>query len=213
MFVAVFNSILRIRIEGFWAFLISGIFVWRFVSQSLNRATTILRGNAAIRRSVAFPVEIVVLSTLLATFIEFLLEITIVLLALVIFYHHGVPSTIVLLPYLIFLQLLITAGLMFPLSVLSVLYYDVEHALPVVIQLLFYVTPIFYSVAMIPADIRPYFYLNPFAGLLQLFHAVLYEGVWPSPELLGLVTATAVVLFVVGYWIFNRSKDVCVEVA
>ena len=66
---------------------------------------------------------------------------------------------------------------------------------------------------MIPEAVRPYYYLNPFVGLLTLFHMVLYEGIWPPWALLSLVSATAIGIFIVGYWIFKRFKDVCVEVA
>ena len=211
--VTVFSYVIRIRVDSFWAFLISGFFVWRFISQSLTSSTLILRGHATLRRSVAFPSEVLILSTLFAKLFEYLIEMAIVLLVLFVFYHQAVPATVILLPYLILLQILMTAGLMFPLSVFSVLYYDVEHTLPLVILMFFYLTPIFYPVTMIPEVVRPYYYLNPFVGLFRLFHMVLYEGVWPSWTQLGLVSATAIGLVVVGYWIFKQFKDVCVEVA
>lgn len=213
IFVAVFTSILNIRVEGFWAFFVSGLFAWQFISASIVRSTTVLRSHGGLRRSVAFPSEIVVLSTLFAKLFEFLVEIVIVLLAIVFFYHHGVPVTVVLLPLLILFQVLMAAGLMFALSVISVLFHDIEHALPAVMRLLFFLTPIMYPISMIPENVRPYAYLNPFAGLLQLYHTILYEGVWPTWELIGLVSATSVVVFFAGFWIFQRFKDICVEIA
>ncbi len=213
VFVMVFSSILRVRVDGFWAFLISGIFVWRFVSESINRTTSLLKTHAGLRRSVAFPSEILVFSTVLTKLVEFMIAMTIVLLALFFFYHHAVPATVLLLPYLIVLQALMTTGLMLPLAVFSVLYYDVEHAMPAIMRLWFFLTPIFYPVTMIPEELRPYFYLNPFVGLLQLYHMSLYEGVWPSWALLAGVSATALVIFLVGFWLFQKYKDVCVEIA
>ena len=211
--IGVFTSVLRIGVDGFWAFLISGIFVFNFVSGAMSRATSILRGQAALRRSVAFPSVIVVLSSLLALLVEFLIEIVIVMFAIFVFYHHAVPTTVILLPWLIFLQFLMAAGLMFPLSVISVLYYDVEHAMPAITRLLFFLTPVMYPVSMIPESLRGYFYLNPFVGLLELFHLTLYEGTWPSWQLLGAVSATSIVIFLVGFWIFRRFADVCIEIA
>jgi len=211
--IGVFTSVLRIGVDGFWAFLISGIFVFNFVSGAMSRATSILRGQAALRRSVAFPSVIVVLSSLLALLVEFLIEIVIVMFAIFVFYHHAVPTTVILLPWLIFLQFLMAAGLMFPLSVISVLYYDVEHAMPAITRLLFFLSPVFYPVSMIPETLRGYYYLNPFVGLLELFHLTLYEGIWPSWQLLGAVSATSVVIFLVGFWIFRRFADVCIEIA
>ena len=213
VFILVFNSVLRIRFDGFWAFLISGIFVWSFFSGAIGRATTTLRGHAVLRRSVQFPTVIIVLSSLLALLVEFLIEIVIVIIAIFVFYHHAIPVTVLLLPWLIVLQFLMAAGMMLTLSVISVLYYDVEHAMPAVIRLLFFLTPVFYPVSMIPEALRGYFYLNPFVGLLELFHLILYEGTWPSWQLLGAVSATSIVIFFVGFWIFRRFADVCVEIA
>lgn len=213
VFVAVFTSVLRIKVDGFWAFLISGIFAWNFASASMNRATSIMRSHAGLRRSVAFPTEIVVLSTLFAKLIEFLIEILIVIAAIFVFYHHAVPATASLLPVLIILLAIMTAGLMFPLSVIAVMFSDVEHAMPAITRLLFFLTPIMYPVSMIPKELRSYFYFNPFTGLLELFHLTLYEGVWPSWELLGGVTAAAIVIFLAGYWIFRKLRNVCVEIA
>ena len=213
VFIAVFNSVLKVRVDGFWAFLISGIFAWQFASASMNRATSIMRSHAGLRRSVAFPTEIVVLSTLLAKLIEFLIEITIVVTVIFAFYHHGIPVTASLLPVLIVILALMTAGLMFPLSVISVMLSDVEHAMPAITRLLFFLTPVIYPVSMIPDHLLRYFYLNPFVGLLQLFHLALYEGVWPSWELLGAVSIASVVMFLIGYAIFRKFKDVCVEIA
>lgn len=211
--IAVFTSVLRIRFDGFWAFLISGIFAWQFISSAITRATSILSSHAALRRSVAFPTMIVVLSGLLSLLIEFLIEIVLVVIVISVFYHHGVPVTVILLPWLIFLQLLIAAGLMFPLSVISVMYFDIEHAMPAIMRLLFFLTPIMYPVSMIPENLRVYFYCSPFVGLLELFHLTLYEGEWPSWALLGGVSAAAAVIFVVGFSIFQRYEAVCVEIA
>jgi ABC-type polysaccharide/polyol phosphate export permease len=213
VFVAVFTSVLRIRVDGFWAFLISGIFAFQFATVSMNRATSILRSYSGLRRSVAFPSEIAVLSTLLAKLAEFLIEMAIVIFAIFVFYHHGAPVTVVLLPVLIIVLFLLVAGLVFPLSVISVMYYDVEHAMPSIMRLLFFISPIMYPVSMIPENLLPYFYLNPFVGLIQLFHMILYEGVWPPWQLLTAVSAVSVGIFFVGFWIFQKLEDVCVEIA
>lgn len=213
IFVVVFSYVLRIQIDGYWAFLISGIFSWEYISTSMNRATFVLRGHAPLRRSVAFPNVIIILGNLLALLLEFMVEIMIVVAIICIFYHQFVPVSVVLLPLLIFLQFLIAAGLMFALSVVSILFDDVEHAMPAILRLLFFATPVMYPVSMIPESLRIYAYLNPFAGLMELYHAILYQGVFPSWQLLGAVSAAALAIFYIGFWIFHLFEDVCVEIA
>jgi ABC-type polysaccharide/polyol phosphate export permease len=119
----------------------------------------------------------------------------------------------VLLPLVIVLQLLMIAGLMFPIAVASVLFRDVQHALPIVITTMFYVTPVFYPAAMIPDSVRALFLLNPFAWLMIVYQSLLYEGRLPAPSLLAGIAAAGGVLFSVGYLIFKRYQNVCIEIA
>lgn len=211
--VTVFSYVIRIPIEHYWAFLISGFFVWNFISQVLYNTTTLLSSHAALSRSVYFPREILVLSAAISKLVEFLVEIGIVLVVLALFHYHSVPSSLILLPVLIVIQVTLAAGLMFPLAVLSVLFYDVQHALPILITSIFYLTPVFYPASLIPEGMRPFYYINPFVGLLSLYQTVLYEAAWPSLTLLVSVSAAAVGILVLGYRVFRRYKGVCVEIA
>ena len=211
--VTVFTYVVRIQVPRYWAFLISGFFVWNFIQRTLYHATTILRDHASLSRSVYYPSEILILGASLSKLVEFLLEILIVLIALVAFHHRAVPASLALFPVIIAVQLILAIGLMFPLAVFSVLYYDLQHALPIVITSLFYISPVFYPVAMIPDTARAVYYLNPIVGVLELFHAVLYEGSWPSMTLLASVTAAALAICAAGHAVFRRYKEICVEIA
>ncbi|MGH7657417.1 MAG: ABC transporter permease, partial [Gemmatimonadales bacterium] len=126
--------------------------------------------------------------------------------------HHAVPASFVLLPFLILLQVLMAIGFMMPIATLSVFYSDVQHALPIVLLMLFYVSPVFYPASMVPEELRQVYFLNPIAGLLTLFHTVLYEGRFPSPGLLGATIGATAVLCLLGYAVFNRYKLLFAEI-
>ena len=211
--VTVFSFVMRVRVGHYWAFLISGFFVWNFISQVLCTTTTILSNHASLSRSVYFPREILVLSATCSRLVEFLIEISIVLVVLFLFHYHSVPTSLILLPILILIQVILTTGLMFPLTVISVLFYDVKHALPIVVTSIFYLTPVFYPPSIVPEGLRPFYYLNPFASLLSLYQTVLYEAAWPSLKLLVSVSGAAAGILVLGYWVFRRYKGVCIEIA
>lgn len=211
--VTVFSYVVRIKIDHYWAFLISGFFVWNFISQVLYHTTTLLSSHSSLIRSVYFPREILVLSAALSKLVEFLIEISIVLIVLSFFHYDSIPVSLILLPILILIQVVMAVGLMFPLAVLSVLFYDVQHALPILIASLFYLTPVFYPVSMIPEEMRPFYFLNPFVNLLSLYHIVLFDGAWPSMGLVGSALSSTGIILVLGYWVFRRFKGVCVEVA
>lgn len=211
--IAVFSYVIRIRIDQYWAFLISGFFVWNYIQRNLYHATTILREHASLRRSVYFPTEVLILGLSFSKLAEFLLEMVVVLALLYAFRHRTLPSSLVLFPAIVLIQVLMAVGLVFPLSVASVMFYDVQHVLPIVVSSLFYLTPVFYPVEMIPPSMQGLYHLNPLVGVLQLYHVVLYDGRWPSATLLLSVAASSLVTFVVGYLLFRRYRDVCVEIA
>ena len=153
-----------------------------------------------------------VVAATLSRFLEFMIELGCTLLLIVLFWHGGVPASFVLLPWLILLLLLLALGLAMPIAALSVFYYDVRHLLAPFLAALFYISPVFYSVEMVPDVLRPVYYINPIAFLLNIFHTVLYDGEWPSLPVLATATAVMAGTFLIGYAIFNRYKHLFAEV-
>jgi lipopolysaccharide transport system permease protein len=210
--VVVFSHVVRIQVPHYWAFLLSGYFVWNFMLQTLNTGTYIFAEHSRLTRSVAFPSEILVFGAAVSRLLEFLAEMALIVIALVVFHHHFVPTSLALLPVLILIQLLLVIGLALPIAALSVFYYDVYHALPIALTTLFYLSPVFYPAQMVPEMARPYYFLNPIAGLLTLYHDVVYAGQMPSLQLLGGMLAAAVIIYSLGYAIFNRYAAVFPEI-
>jgi lipopolysaccharide transport system permease protein len=210
--VVVFSHVVRIPLPDYWAFLLSGYFVWNFVLQTLNTGTYIFAEHSRLTRSVAFPSEILVFGAAGSRLIEFVAEIALVLIALVLLHHRQVPESFALLPMLALIQLLLVIGLALPIATLSVFYYDVYHALPIALTTLFYLSPVFYPAEMVPQAARTLYFLNPIAGLLTLYHDVLYWGRMPSLHLLGGMLLAAVTIYLAGYALFRRYAAIFPEI-
>jgi ABC-2 type transport system permease protein len=209
--VLVFSFVVRIDVERYWAFLLSGYFVWVFVQHVIGATTTIFRDYSALRRSIAFQNEVVLLGAGGARLAEFLAELMLVLVVLSLFHHRGIPASYLVLPGLLVLQAVLVFALALPLATLSLLYHDVEHALPIAMGLLFYASPVFYPAELVPEVVRPAYMLNPIAGVLTMYHDVLYAGRFPDPWLALVTTGTALALLVAGYAYFNRHRGVLPE--
>ena len=209
--VVVFSYVIRIKVPDYWAFLLSGYFVWNFVTQMITTGTTFLAQHATLRRSAAFPLEIPLFAATGSRLVEFAVELALALLGLIIFYHHGVPASYILLPLLLVLQVLIVTGLALCVATLAGFYNDVQHVIPVLLLMLFYLSPVFYPASLVPESLQPLYYLNPIAGLLTAYHTVLYQGEFPSLTLLGGLSGLALVLSMLGYGLFNRFKPILVE--
>lgn len=210
--VAVFRYVFRLAVEDYWAFLLSGYFAWVFFLHTIGSCASVIRDHSYMTRTIAFPADVLVLSTVLARFIEFLAELVLVAVLLALFRHEGVPLAFVALPLVALLHLLVTLALAFPVAALAVFFHDVQHALPVAVTLLSYLSPVYYPFAYIPERWQPFFLLNPFATILPLFHRVLYDGLLPTlPQLAG-TAALAVVLVVLGVRLFRWKRGYFAEV-
>lgn len=210
--IAIFSYVVRVDIDAYWAFLISGYFVWNFVSQTMGSATYVLREYGQLSRAVAFPKEAPILAAALSRLAEFAVEMILVLAILALFRHGHVPSSFLWIPLLVLLQVMIALGLALPVATLSAFYHDVEHAMPILLTTLFYVSPVFYSVDLVPEAVRSLYMLNPLAGLLTLFQTVAYDGQAPEAGLLISVGAVAIVLPAIAYALFNRFEPLVAEV-
>jgi ABC-type polysaccharide/polyol phosphate export permease len=211
--ITVFSWVVRIPIEDYWAFLLSGYFAWNFIQQCIVAAGSVFQQHAALRKNIAFPTEILVFSAALSRLVEFLAELTIVTVLVCYIHHQAVPSALLLLPLAISIQVLIALGFMFPISVMSVLLQDLQHALPTFVLSLFYVSPVLYPLAFVPEIALPWYYLNPLVLPLELYHAILYQGAAPSLSALAASSVGALIFCFLGYLVFRRYKGECIESA
>jgi lipopolysaccharide transport system permease protein len=210
--VSVFTYVVRVPLDHYWAFLLSGYFVWNFLIQTLTAGTFVLAEYAQLSRAVAFPKEVPIIAAALAKLFEFSLELLLVLILLTIFLHGRLPLSFVLVPWLMVLQLAMALGLVFPIAALSVFYHDVQHAVPLLMATLFYLSPVFYAVSLVPESVRPLFMVNPIAGLLTLYHSVIYLGVLPPLTDVLITSAISIALLVIGYAAFTRYEPLLAEV-
>lgn len=209
----VFSRIVRLDVDQYWAFLLSGYFVWHFITQSISAATFLLVEHSEMSRSIAYPQEAPILAAAISRLIEFALEMVLILLTLLIFRHHGhVPIGFLAVPWLVVIVFVMVLAVMLPLATLSVYYRDVYHGLPLVLTMFFYITPVFYPAAFVTGPLRVVYFCNPLVFLINAFHEACYEGVFPSLWVLGGLTAGGLVALLLGYMFFNHFKASYAEI-
>jgi ABC-type polysaccharide/polyol phosphate export permease len=210
--VLVFGYIVRLDVEHYWAFLISGYFAWVFVLHTLTTSVSVIPEHSHMARSVAVPADVFVLAAVTSRLIEFVVEIALVAAALALFHHGGVPLSYLLLPVLTALLLLLTLGLALPAAALSVFYRDLQHVLPAALMMLMYLSPVFYPAELVPAPLSQLYFVNPVAAVITLFHEVLYVGRLPSLAHLGGAAAASAAVYVIGHAIFRRERSLFAEI-
>ena len=110
------------------------------------------------------------------------------------------------LPLLIAVQFVLTLALAYPLAALHVWFRDTQYFLKVVLQLLFFLTPVFYESRTIPERFRPLYRLNPMVVVVDGYRDILLRGVLPPLSSWLVLLATASVLLALSFVSFNRAS-------
>lgn len=202
----VFSAVLKTEINNFALFVLSGIFPWLFFSQALTESAGSVLNQQAVMRQYNLPKETLPLSSVLSAFLNFLAGWVIIYPVFLSFK----PGIIFLLPLFILALMLIlffTAGLGLFLSALNVIFRDAGQLLGVVLMFWFWITPVFYSVDMIPGKFRWVYDINPAAPFIAIFQSVIYKAEAPSLYILISASLLAFISVMFGFWFFSKFEN------
>jgi ABC-type polysaccharide/polyol phosphate export permease len=194
--------------EPFALFMFCGILPWTWFSSSLLESSNTLIAGGNLIKKVLFPAEVLPIVTVLANMVHFFLGLPI-LAAFVIYYQRPVdPIELLWFPVIVLVQLVLTLGLAMFLSALTVHFRDLKDLLGNILTLWFFATPIIYSIEMAPPDMRWWLNLNPMTHLMRSYQEVLFfEGPLGHQKWLAALGVASVVVFLAGYFVFDRLRD------
>jgi lipopolysaccharide transport system permease protein len=186
-------------------FVFCGLLPWTYVSGVLGVASVSMVNNDPLLTKVYFPRVFLPAGSVLAGLVDFLIGS--VLLVILMFYYH-VPAgwTLLLVPVVVVAMILLTTGVSMVAAALNVRYRDVRYALPFLIQIWMFATPIVYPITVIPQRFRPILALNPCWGIVDGLRACLFRGLPFNYRLMGTSFAVALAVFVLGAWYFRRAE-------
>lgn len=210
VFALVFGSVLSVEVPQYASFIFCGLISWVWFQSSLSKSTASIIQNGALIRQPSFPVAILPIVTVATGLIHYLLSLPILLIFLRV---QSVPlnGMICLLPLIILLQAAFTVSFAYVLAAVNVVFRDTQHTLDVLLQMLFYLTGIFYQVSSLPEPYRSLLELNPMLIIINAYRSVLLGGAPPNWLALGIVTGVTVGLLPIGYNIFQRQSIRFVE--
>jgi lipopolysaccharide transport system permease protein len=210
VFSFVFRSVIPINIPQFSSFAFSGLLIWTWSQTALFQATGLITSNKALIRQPNFPTAILPVVTTMTGLIHFVLALPVLIIFLAI---DGIQpsSALFVLPLLMVIQFVLTVGLAYPLAAVNVTFRDTQHTLGVLLQMLFYLTPIFYDLNSVPKEFQPLYHLNPMVPLLEAYRAILLKGTQPDWQALLIVSLMVAVILPIGLAIFRRQSNTFVE--
>ena len=206
-------------VKSFPVFVLLALLPWNFFSSSVIGSIQSIVGNASLVNKVYFPREVLPISVVLANLVNFLIAL-IVLFALIAAFRIPVTGWVILLPVVIVVQVFFTIGFCLVMATANVFYRDTQVIMEVIMLAWFFMTPIFYSVAILPDsyeiealglsfDVSRWMrILNPMASIIANYRTVLYGsgsgGAAPEPYFFIRTLLTALAFLVIGSLIFFR---------
>ncbi len=205
VYAIVFPYIMKIETENYLIFLICGVIPWSYFVNSLNQGTTTISNNANLIKKVYFPREILPISVVSSTTVNFLISCIIILL-FVLFGGVGLSWHLVFLPLILLVQYILTLGFVFMLSAFNVYVKDVEYIVNFLTMLMFYATPVLYTTELFSGAILWLFRLNPMAHIINAYRDVFYLHNVPNIGNLMILLGISLIVLLVGYNVFKKLE-------
>ncbi|MXQ72986.1 ABC transporter permease [Clostridiaceae bacterium DONG20-135] len=208
VYAIVFPYLMGNVIDNYLIYLVTGIIPWTFFVTVVQAGTTSIRANAGIIKKVYFPREILPLSVAISGVINFFISCLIVLF-FVLINGIGISWHLILLPIIAIIQTMLSLALILPLSAINIYIKDTEYIVTFVLNMLFYGTPILYSLAQFTNASKIFLTLinlNPLTHIMNSYRDIFLYHRTPDMLLLGCVFLASAVLLIIGYLIFVRLE-------
>lgn len=203
IFYFVFKIVVKFPVENYVAFLLSGLFPWQWIANSLIASTTVLLSNASLVKKVKCPSQVFPLSVVFQDGIHFLLSVPVIFIILSIYSISISFLQFVYVIILLFVQTLLIYGFALLFSSVNLFFRDLERLVSLSLTLIFYFTPIIYTAEMIPDSLRRYFIFNPFYSLIECWHDVFLRSQL-SLDLFFISIMYALLVFIFGFLVFKK---------
>jgi len=206
IFTIIFGRLAGVPSDGepYPIFVYAGLLPWNFFNQAVTTSSNSLVGNAALITKVYFPRLVIPGAAVGAGLVDFAIS-AVILFVMAFYYGVTFGAGILMLIPLALLTTLFAAGVGMWMSALNVKYRDVRYALPFVLQIWMYVTPIIYPVTFIPARWRWLIALNPLSGIIQGFRSAIFGRPFEW-NVIGLSTGVTIIVLIYAAFEFRRME-------
>lgn len=205
VYALIFPLILKTTQPYYVIFVCVGLIPWTFFTTSVSQSAWTIIGNGNIVKKVYFPREILPISVVTSGAVNFLIS-TIIIVAFCFMYGLGLTKYVIFFPLVLIIQYILQLGIAFLLSAFTVYFRDLEHFIQIVLQVMFYATPIVYAGDTIPEAFRFIINLNPMAHIINGYRDIFYNQTMPDLKVLGILLIVSIVFCAIGYVIFRKLQ-------
>ena len=202
----VFSTIMRTGIEKFYVYLVCGMIPWIFFSTAVQGGTTCIKNQSEMVKKIYFPREVLPISFVTSAFVNMLFCFVMRFAAILVSGLGFNPVALLFLPPIMLVEYFMALGFSMIVSALTVYFRDMEHITGVIMMAWIYLTPIMYSVEMIPEKLRGLFNFNPMTPVVQTYQKILYYRELPNAGTFVYAVILAIVILFIGSIVFTKLE-------
>jgi lipopolysaccharide transport system permease protein len=211
LYTFVFGFVLKVRLPGaettfaYVIWLIIGYGPWLAIVEGISASTSSVVASAGMVKNLAFKTELLPVAAAGVGLISLCVSLSFVVILLIV--DHHIPGwSVFWVPLIVLLQFVLIVALGFWLAPMNVFVRDLSVALPNLLTIIMFGTPIFYSIDSMPAFLKRLTYANPFYLIVEAYRAALLQQRAPDPKGLLYVAVLSLVLLASGLAAFRRAK-------
>lgn len=201
-----FTRVLRFGIPHFAVFLYAGILPWTWFQASLQSGSSSLADNRDLVRTPFFSKLLLPWTVTCTNFVFYLCSLPVLLVLMV---YDGLPLTgvLLILPVVWMVQWLLIVGLTVLMAAIGILIRDWPHLIAVILMFGFYLTPIFYDIQQLPANMQYWFFFNPMTALVSAHRSIVLYAQPPDWIGLGFVAVAGAGILAISLLVFRTLED------
>lgn len=206
VYTFVFSTVMRMNIEDYYLFLFVALIPWIFFSTSLTGGASCIWSQKELVKKIYFPREVLPIAFVTSQFVNMLLSFLVIFLVLLLTGRRLTLLMVLCLMPIALVEYTMALGIAFLSSALTVYFRDLEYVLGIVAMAWQFLSPVMYSVELVPEEFHTLFQLNPMTPIITAYRDTLYYG--RVPELSTLLHAFVLGLFLLmmGIFVFSRLK-------
>ena len=211
VYTMVFSVIMRAGIDDYYIFLFVALIPWIFFSTSVAGGASCILSQQDMVKKIYFPREVLPIAYVTSLFINMLLSFCVVFVILFLTGYSVKVLGMLCLPLIMIVEYILALGIVMIVSAATVYLRDLEYLLSIIMMAWQFLTPVMYSLDMVPAEVRWIFGFNPMTPIINAYRDILYYGKVPELQTLVLASVIGVILFLIGWFVFDKLQRKFVE--
>lgn len=205
VYAIVFPFLLKSSQPHYTTFIVIAVLPWNWFTTTISQGTSTILANGGIIKKVYFPRDILPISVVTSGLVNFLISCLIIAIFLI-FSGIGFSPYILFLPLIIIVQYILQLGIILITSSINVYVRDAEYIINFFVSMLFYATPVLYSMSMFPTWVQGILRLNPMTTIIESYRNIFYYQQAPDLMMLGIVFLVSIGILLLGFLIFKKLE-------